>query len=80
MIYYSGTLAAAAASKSMGLGGDLGRLPEAAQRALRRRIVAGDVRPSEVARDVETASSWLFDECPRPISTANPRDASRGGL
>ena len=46
------TLAAAKADTSRDkLGGDLGKLPPAAQRALRARIVRGALRPSEVTRD-----------------------------
>ena len=46
------TLAAAKADTSREkLGGDLGKLPPAAQRALRARIVRGALRPSEVTRD-----------------------------
>ena len=46
------TLAAAKADTSRDkLGGDLGKLPPAAQRALRARIVRGALRPSEVPRD-----------------------------
>ena len=46
------TLAAAKADTSRDkLGGDLAKLPPAAQRALRARIVRGALRPSEVTRD-----------------------------
>ena len=46
------TLAAAKADTSRDkLGGDLGKLPPAAQRALRARIVRGALRPSEMTRD-----------------------------
>ena len=46
------TLAAAKADTSRDkLGGDLGKLPPAAQRGLRARIVRGALRPSEVTRD-----------------------------
>ena len=46
------TLAAAKADTSRDkLGGDLAKLPPAAQRALKARIVRGALRPSEVTRD-----------------------------
>ena len=46
------TLAAAKADTSRDkLGGDLGKLPPASQRALRARIARGALRPSEVTRD-----------------------------
>ena len=46
------TLAAAKADTSRDkLGGDLAKLPPAAQRGLRARIVRGALRPSEVTRD-----------------------------
>ena len=46
------TLAAAKADTSRDkLGGDLGKLPPASQRALKARIVRGALRPSEVTRD-----------------------------
>ena len=62
------TLAAAKADTSRDkLGGDLGKLPPAAQRALRARIVRGALRPSEVTRDAA-----LFGElCALPPAKAD---------
>ena len=52
------TLAAARADTSRDrLGGDLAKLPPAAQRALRARIQRGALRPSEVTRDAKLFSA-----------------------
>ena len=62
------TLAAARADTSRDrLGGDLAKLPPAAQRALRMRIQCGALRPSEVTRDAK-----LFSElCALPPAKAD---------
>ena len=67
------TLAAAKADTSRDkLGGDLGKLPPAAQRALRARIVRGALRPSEVTRDAA-----LFGELCAPCRPRNVMRRSR---